>query len=269
VTPPVMILALPRSFTSVTSAMLGEHPELLGVPELNLFTAERMEDWWMVHSRGRGVHANGLVRAVAHLYFGEQTEETAALARRWLRMRLHRTTTSVYHELVARAHPLAVVDKSPLNIRAAALRRLRLAFPDARYVRLRRDPHERARSVERTLEQLGVAAPLLDPMAQSRAAEMRLSRFLAQIPSERVCELGGEDLLSDPDRHLRDLADWLGVGTDAAAIAAMKRPERSPFACFGPSSAPLGHDIEFLRRPALRPERSRDMVNASHQEGRQ
>ena len=41
--PPVFILAPPRSYTTLICAMLGQHPELYGLPELHLFIAERMK----------------------------------------------------------------------------------------------------------------------------------------------------------------------------------------------------------------------------------
>lgn len=251
-TPPVFILAPPRSFTSVTSSMLGQHPDLLGVPELNLFITEEMSTWWVAQQGARAVHANGLVRAVAHLYFGEQNEETAELARSWLRHRLHWTTAEVFHALAARAHPRGLVDKSPLNLRAAALPRVALAFPNARYLHLVRDPVERAPSVRATLAQLGIEAPDLDPVHRWYVLNRRILDFLHGVPAERTFRLRGEELLADPDRHLRRLATWLGVRADPEAIARMKHPERSPFARFGPPSAPLGHDIQFLQRPALR-----------------
>ena len=62
----------------------------------------------------------------------------------------------------------------------------------------------------------------------------------------------GEDLLSYPDIYLPQIAEWLGVRTDSEAIAAMKRPENSPYACMGPENALYGNDINFLQNPRLR-----------------
>ena len=42
---PIFILASPRSFTSLLCTMLGQHPEVYGVPELHLFLAENMAQW--------------------------------------------------------------------------------------------------------------------------------------------------------------------------------------------------------------------------------
>ena len=63
----------------------------------------------------------------------------------------------------------------------------------------------------------------------------------------------GEDLLSDPKRHLREIAMWLKLRSDSEAIDAMMHPERSPFAGFGPPTARRGGDEKFFRSPAIRP----------------
>src|SRR5579862_6331286 len=42
--PPVLLLCPPRSFSSVVGAMLGQHPELYGFPELSLFAADTLAD---------------------------------------------------------------------------------------------------------------------------------------------------------------------------------------------------------------------------------
>ena len=39
---PLFILALPRSYTSLIAGMLGQHPQAYGLPELNLFTVDRL-----------------------------------------------------------------------------------------------------------------------------------------------------------------------------------------------------------------------------------
>ena len=63
----------------------------------------------------------------------------------------------------------------------------------------------------------------------------------------------GEALLTDPDKHLPVIAEWLGLRTDREAVEAMKHPERSPFAGFGPINAGGGGDGGFFRNPVLRP----------------
>jgi len=63
----------------------------------------------------------------------------------------------------------------------------------------------------------------------------------------------GEALFADPDRQLREITLWLNLRSDSEAIEAMKHPERSPFARFGPSNALMGGDENFFRQPSFRP----------------
>jgi hypothetical protein len=75
------------------------------------------------------------------------------------------------------------------------------------------------------------------------------------VPEGQRLRIRGEDLLSNSDEALRGIAGWLGLQTDGDAIKAMKHPERSPFACYGPPGARFGNDPVFLKNPALHPAR--------------
>ena len=64
---PLFILAPPRSFTSVSCGMIGQHPQLLGLPETNLFArADYNQLALLFRVRPRLQH--GLLRAIAELY---------------------------------------------------------------------------------------------------------------------------------------------------------------------------------------------------------
>src|SRR5919109_4550343 len=77
---PVFVLAPPRSFTSVVGTMLGQHPQLYGLPETHLFGCATMAKWWDVCEDQTFPRAHGLLRAVAELFFGGQTDRTVLLA---------------------------------------------------------------------------------------------------------------------------------------------------------------------------------------------
>ena len=62
----------------------------------------------------------------------------------------------------------------------------------------------------------------------------------------------GEDILSEPDVFLPQIAEWMGLRTDHEAIEAMKHPENSPYACIGARPARGGNDPKFMRSPKLR-----------------
>jgi hypothetical protein len=272
---PIFVLAPPRSFSSIVSTMLGQHPQMYGLPGLELFAAETIGEWWDLCSDATFPMAHGALRAVAQLFFGEQREESVKLARGWLRRRAHFTTGYLLEVLAERVHPRIVVDKSMSNIyQPKSLRRSAQMFPGARFIHLVRHPHGHAESVlkflrEREKEGRVSAAHWirrlaawpgvnndgteLDPQRGWYVLHARIRKFLESVPSEQQLRIRGEDVVTDPDLHLRKIAGWLGLRTDAAAINEMKHPERSPYACFGPPGARFGNDRFFLENPALRP----------------
>ena len=81
--------------------------------------------------------------------------------------------------------------------------------------------------------------------------------FLSSLPPEQCKTVRGEDLVADPNEGLRSLTAWLGVRTDPDAVEEMRHPEKSPYACLGPSSASFGSDVFLRKGPLVRPEWAR------------
>jgi hypothetical protein len=81
---------------------------------------------------------------------------------------------------------------------------------------------------------------------------LHILEMLETVPAEQQIRLRGEDLMADPANYLRQIAEWLGLRTDADAVDAMMHPENSPFAKYGPSNARYGNDPNFMESPALR-----------------
>jgi hypothetical protein len=264
---PLFLLAPPRSYTSLINAMIGQHPQCFGLPELCLFNGERLIDLWIRTSdeiSNETKTRHGLLRAVAEIYGGEQTSATISMAYRWAAAREHRTTASVYRELVARIDPLVAVEKSPsYTIDTKRLRATRAAFPDARYIHLVRHPVAQCRSVMSMNEgafALFVNAidflpdrAVVEPQFAWHDLNVNILEFLAEVPAAQQMRLRGEDVMESPESHLAGIARWLGLRDDAAAVDEMMHPERSPFACFGPINALFGNDPNFLSGPAFRP----------------
>jgi len=261
---PVFILAPPRSFTTAVCGMLGQHPEMYGLPEVHLFAAETLGEMWGYYSTPLRRHGQaGLLRAVAQLYAGQQTVRTVVLAERWVRARLSCDTGWVFQELVEQANGPVLVDKSPVTVeRAECLARVIRTFPQARFIHLLRHPRGVGESVIGTFGDRGLVLrgfvdyrtdpPTPDPQKMWYSIHTNILMFLEGVPKEQQYRVRGEDLLSEPDDHLRDIAGWLGLRTDRAAIDEMKHPERSPFACFGPVNARYGGDPKFLANPTLK-----------------
>jgi len=262
---PLVILAPPRCFTTLVSAMLGQHPQMYGLPETYLFTAPTMREWWLAH-RGTS-RVDGLSRAVAEIIFGAQTEATIELALQWLWRQSDQSSAAILRILADKVFPLILVEKTPqATERVEHMQRIIRDFPQARFLHLLRHPFGHVRSrVYRRLNHLRRVRPTIDVFEAAqrfRGADPQMLwyrcnssilAFLATVPPEQQLRVYGEVLLADPDRQLREIALWLNLRSDSEAIEAMKHPERSPFARFGPRNALMGGDENFFQQPLLRP----------------
>ena len=52
-----------------SSAILGQHPRMDGLQEMNLLLTECMAEWWAVFHWRRVLGANRMLRAVVQLYY--------------------------------------------------------------------------------------------------------------------------------------------------------------------------------------------------------
>ncbi|QGX99848.1 sulfotransferase [Roseovarius faecimaris] len=268
---PVFVLAGPRSYSSLAVGMIGQHPELFGMPELNLFQCGDMEEFNTGENPDGTPKSpfwksmrHGLLRALAEVFSGEQTPESIRMAERWLRTREQYSSAQVLQELAEAVAPRRIVEKSPGILRRQEfMNRMLKAAPHARFVHLVRSPIDQCKSALAAKGGIGVLLSLnsvdhrgedaaLEPQILWHDTQVQILRFLDQLPDEQFVTIRGEDLLNDTDETLGALCRWLGVSDAPEAIAAMKRPEDSPFACMGPPNAPLGNDVNFLKSPALR-----------------
>ena len=279
---PLFVLGPPRSFTSVVGAMLGQHPQMYGLPETHLFSYETMAARRLSCLEATYPMGHGLLRAVAELYFNEQNEATIKLADAWLRRRSHFTTGYLFEVLANKVYPRILVDKSPSVVyKIQFMQRIYDMFPEARFIHLLRHPRGHGESVMKYIEerkQRGAIPPthwllhlstyphrrengteplrrcsVLDPQRGWYTLNRTIGLFLESVPENQKLQLRGEDVLTDPDRELQRVATWMGLRDDDEAIQEMKHPERSPYACFGPANARYGNDAHFLENPALRP----------------
>lgn len=268
---PVFILAAPRSFTSLVAAMIGQHPELYGVPELNLFQCQSIAEF----NSGKSADGHrkspywasmrhGLLRTVAELYSGEQTVQSVAMAERWLKAREEQNTIEVFRELCAKVGPLQIVEKSPAVLRKQEyLQRILQACPNARFIHLVRNPVSQCKSVLNAKGGVGVLLAVnsvdhrgdkaaLEPQIMWHDTQVQILRFLDTLPDAQFITIRGEEFLSNLDDSLPALCRWLEISDAPEALAAMRRPEDSAYSNIGPSNAPLGNDVNFLNAPALR-----------------
>jgi hypothetical protein len=258
---PLFILAPPRSFTSVVCGMIGSHPEMLGLPETNLFAAATMSELRQIH-RSRPRFSHGLLRSLAQLCLGGQSFADVEAAQRWLDEQPDDLPTSaIFRDLIDWAEPRAIIDKSPMYVYSeSALESIADAFPEARYLHLSRHPRSTCESIHETRNlakdavggQFAQGNGALTPEQMWLKPHLRILELLETVPRDQQMFLRGEALMAEPRLYLPQIAEWLEIRTDAEAIDAMMRPEKSPFACMGPENARLGNDPRFLQSPALR-----------------
>jgi hypothetical protein len=257
--PLLIVLAPPRSFSSVVGGMLGQHPDLYGFPELNLFSAETIGRLQMAYRRAGDQARHGLLRSLAELHDGDQTEATVDAAQAWVDAHRRWTTKQVFDHLLEQVHPKIGVEKSPRTVmKLEYLERAYALYPGAQYLHLTRHPRSTAVSqvnITSRNEEWGgrLDASRINPDRWWLRAQENILQVTSRMAPGQCMRIKGEELLAEPDLYLPQIAEWLGVRTDAEAIEQMKHPETSPYASIGPDNAKYGNDINFLNSPEFRP----------------
>lgn len=257
---PLLIVLTPlRSFSSVVAAMLGQHPDMYGLPEVNLFIADTLSEVVAKHKRFKPDAIHGLLRTLAQLHEGFQNEDSVLRAQIWVDERLNWSTQRVLDHILDLVSPRIAVDKSPRTVmQTDFMFRCHRMHPDASYLHLTRHPRSMGKSlvniVKRNAEWEGAAKlERIDPEGIWAKAHKNILEFTDSLPEGQSMRIKGEELLSFPELYLPQIAEWLGIRTDGEAIQSMLHPENSPYSRIGPPSAKYGNDPNFLEQPQLRP----------------
>lgn len=272
---PILVVGPPGPELPRLAAMLGRHPSAIDLPELDLFMAPTVTGLFEIGRLSDGLTIAGLKRALAMLLHGVQDEDAVASAERWLVRRLDWRGSDLIDELARRLAPRTLVSADPtLAWRPDFIDRLLDQCPDLRLLHLVEHPRSWCGArVAALADKLFIAPdykdyarnpPLLDPQLGWLRAHCNLVETSAWLPPSQYRRQTVEALQLGAEAALVELCDWLGWPLDAASQAAMQRPEASPFAGYGPSSALLGADPEFIANPAfLRRLRSRDRLDGA------
>jgi hypothetical protein len=264
---PVFILAPPCTYSWVVAAMLGQHPDTYALPELHLFRTETVGEWLRLSRSESFEMDHGLVRAVAQLCFGGQSEVTALEARGWLQRRAHMTTGLLLEQIAERVAPRILVERSPSHVYGtASMRRMHEMFPNARFVHLTGHPCAYGETVMGALARRdaradvdprdwlaqlawfpheddgGQKAEEPDPQWAWLALHRNIDAFLECVAQDHKKRIKAEDVLAGDHDCLTTFAQWLGIRADPIAIDAMRHPERSAYAAPGPPTASSGSD---------------------------
>jgi hypothetical protein len=257
----VIMLSPPRSFSSVVSTMIGEHPDLYGFPELHMFvgsTVQEVIDFEKSHNALHAAGPPGLLRAVAQIHDGIQTNGTTFRAMNWINDRRDWSVKKMMDHLLESVAPKMGLEKSPPNSQKMLfLERAYACYPDAYYLHLTRHPVSNRSSWDEFVDNKssrkdGGQGERMDRLIGWYLMHSNIMKLTSSLPLGQTLRVKGEDILSEPEVYLPQIAEWLGIRTDNEAIEAMMHPENSPYACVGPDAARGGNDPKFMRSPKLR-----------------
>jgi hypothetical protein len=250
------ILCSPRSGSTLLTAALGCNPGAYALPELGVLAhpsvgdhllAQSVTASWTSYSRA------GLLRAVAELVVGSQSDGAIDSAQGWLEARSSWSSVALLEWIVARTPAPTVIEKSPEHARAAVLSTIGGAWPDARLVHLVRHPFACITSMVRhfgRITQSRTSRSLLYTVAARRwvTTQRELVTALEDMDAASML-VRFEALLAAPHAELAALASWLELPDADNDVQAMLHTERWPYAWPGPRAATGGGDDGFLSHP--------------------
>ena len=256
----IVILGTGRSFTSVINCMIGQHPDMIGLPETNIFSDPTLgEVYDRFSQRGTARRRAGLLRTLAHFNDGEQTEASIDEAECFWLENEHWTSRQIADHLFKLIAPRGIVEKSISTCRDhSTLARVREAWPDAYYLHITRQPENIVKSMESRVtgaRENGTSRRRQEMMKVHSLGEyysraiIGILKFMATLPPGQGMNLNGEDFLTDASFYCRQICEWTGLDASDTAIEAMLHPENNPFAHHGPSKAPGGMSRTFLDNP--------------------
>jgi hypothetical protein len=241
--------------------MIGQHPELYGFPELNLFLTETINELLELEATAARHGADllqctsGLVRSIAQLELGAQRAADIVAARRLLDARRSWSSAAMLDSLLRRIAPRIGIDKSPRTAMTPFGLDRCLAFDTAaRFIHLARNPFDAQRSLQRSLPSPDIDrdGKIIFSALLWYQVHLTILEFTSRLAPGRVLPIMAEAVLDCPEQQCRSIARWLGLQAEGAAVEAMLLPERSQYAfpIFGLDG---DNDPVFLSSPARRP----------------
>jgi hypothetical protein len=229
--------------------MLAGHPGLFAASELQLLGFATLQERAAAYAGRFSSWLDGTIRTVME---AKACDADAAIAMMRAAEADGLTTREFFGRLQEMVEPRILVDKSPsYALDPEALRAAESDFDGARYIHLVRHPLTMIRSFERLhMEQV----LYLDEHSFSprQLAELvwtlshrTVTAFLAGVPEERWYRVRFEDLVRDPESHMRAVCARIGIPFDPALLRPYEGLESKMIDGVHPESAPMG-DPGFL-----------------------
>ena len=205
----VFILSSPRSGSTLLRVMLAGHTRLCSPPELHLLPFQTMSQ--REAELGKSHLGEGLQRALMELK-GIDAETAKELVKELIAD--DRSIQEVYSQLQQLAGERILVDKSPTyGFHKETLDRAEALFQDAKYIHLVRHPYPVIESFARMRMDKLLAVEETNPyeLAESVWAKsnQNILDFLANIDSDRHCTINYEDLVTQPEKVMKSVCQFL------------------------------------------------------------
>ena len=202
--PPIFVVGVPRSGTTLLAAMMGAHPRLVCGPETHFFNR-------LTRAKARGLcrradWPNGAIDYLfSYQYVADWMPANFALTREEITEELARREPSIPSALsgmldlyMRRQGKQRWVEKTPDHLRTVA--QIRRYYPDSPIIRIVRDPRDVARSLMRVFWGPNT---LVGALAFWRNFDEPSAPFFDADP--KCHTLRYEDLVRDPESTLKDL----------------------------------------------------------------
>jgi tetratricopeptide (TPR) repeat protein len=187
---PVFVLGMPRSGTSLTEQIIASHPAAGGAGEL---------DYWLQAAR---THHDEIRQHILPVSARKKLAED-------------------YLRLIERRFPNAqrIVDKSPTNADFVGF--IVSVFPNARIIRMRRDPIDTCLSCyfQHFSTSMRFAMDLSDLADYYRTHQRLMTHWLSVLPAKTILEVPYEELVADQAVWTRKILEFVGLEWDARCLS--------------------------------------------------
>ena len=187
---PILVMGMPRSGTSLVEQIIASHPDAKGAGE--------PEFWFNAARAHHGEMRQGIL--------GESIRKK--LAEEYLRV-LDRLCPGAQR----------VVDKTLIN--SDYLGFIHSVFPNARMIRMRRDPIDTCLSCyfQKFSTAMRYTMDLNDLADFYRVHHRLMNHWCSALPAGTILEVPYEELVVDQERWTRQILDFLGLGWDERCLA--------------------------------------------------
>ena len=267
----VFILTSPRSYSSLISTMLGMHPECYPMPELNFFITKTIGEYLSKIKLEVIDNKDGTLRAVAQVFFGNQTSKSIEKANQFL-LTHSNTESRVFFNLIINRidHKIPIV-KAPIY--SSKLSFLKNLPPDAHFIHLVRHPADQFNSMSNLIkaryyfllnEKPSKEKEILIKNTKSlfqthlengylnwKKEQENILKFLEKIGPLNKHLIKSEDMITDRCSTLKELCLFLRISSANEDLSQMLMPERSPSAFIDAKNPLFGNDPKFLMNPKM------------------